>query len=100
MTKVKVYQADIGVRYKYCSYANAMSSLKREDYKLVYDGEIDLSGNVDNVAEYLFVLLNKEDLPDGYKGHSLSVSDIVVIEGQVLYCDTFGWRHLANDQWD
>lgn len=29
--------------------------------------------------------------PDDFKGHSLSTSDIVDLDGKLYYCDSFGW---------
>lgn len=32
--------------------------------------------------------------PEDFKGHSLSVSDIVVLGEKKFYCDSFGWKEL------
>lgn len=53
-------------------------------YKEVYNGQMDV-----NDAEDVFVKL-QWCKPQGYKGHSLSVSDLVQIDGgDLLFCDSF-----------
>ena len=32
--------------------------------------------------------------PNGYKGHSLSVSDIIQVDETYYYCDSFGFKKL------
>ena len=43
--------------------------------------------------EELFEICNCY-IPDDYEGHSMSVSDIVEIDGISWYCDVFGWKAL------
>lgn len=38
--------------------------------------------------------------PEGYTGHSLSVSDIVAADGRYYYCDGFGWTEVSFDPED
>jgi hypothetical protein len=33
--------------------------------------------------------------PKDFRGHSLSVSDIVQMEDEFYYCDSFGWKKIA-----
>lgn len=33
--------------------------------------------------------------PEGYKGHSVSMSDVVEMEGKYYYCDRYGWTEIA-----
>ena len=49
-------------------------------YTEVYNGQM----NVTN-AEQVFVLLQMPNKPKGYKGHSLSVSDLVQMDGKTLF---------------
>ena len=46
--------------------------------------------------EELFHLFNVGAKPEGYKGHSLSTSDIVELDGVLYYVDSFGWRELEG----
>lgn len=45
------------------------------------------------VLESLFEIFNLNH-PDDYEARSLSVSDIVVLEGKVYYCDSFSWKEV------
>lgn len=66
-------------------------------YDLIYDGELPVS-----TLEGVFALLNVGEKPEGYKGRSLSVSDVVeLIEGdksEFHYCDSFGWKMISFDK--
>ena len=46
-----------------------------------------------NALEELFKIFNIK-IPEDFKGHSLSVSDIVEIDGKNYYCDFVGWEEL------
>lgn len=58
------------------------------NYEKVYEGEFE-SGNL----EELFQIFNIHH-PEDFKGHSLSVSDVVIMEGVAYYCDSFGWEQI------
>lgn len=62
------------------------------EYKHVYTGEIEGDDPV-AMLEVLFTRFNVYH-PAGFKGHSLSVSDIVVLDGIKYYCDSFGWKTI------
>lgn len=59
------------------------------DYECIYDGLIEMNATLDDIFE--MCNLNH---PIGYLGHSLSVSDIVHINGKYYYCDSIGWKEL------
>lgn len=95
--KIKVYQINpeldrYGVLFR--NYEAAVSNAGRIDpsiYKTVFDGNVDAQD-----LEDVFAVLNFSQ-PVGYNGHSLSVSDIVEIEGGGHhYCDTFGFQELKD----
>ena len=72
------------------------------DYKLVYTGEIPVSGKgIQNDLDYLFMKFNT-DHPEDFKGHSLSVSDIVRIVGGehegYYFCDSFEFIKLEESE--
>ena len=62
---------------------------KKVDYKFVYDGTIE-DGETISVLERLFEKFNIAH-PEDFKGHSLSVGDIVVLDGVAYVCNSFGW---------
>jgi hypothetical protein len=95
--KIKVYQVNpdldrYGVLFR--NYEAAMGCAAQIDpsiYKTVFDGNVDAQD-----LEDVFAVLNFSQ-PVGYNGHSLSVSDIVEIEGGGHhYCDTFGFQELKD----
>ena len=93
MAKVKVYQLDIEHANKFMSYRFACThgGIHHKDYKIVFDGELPT-----NDLEGIFLILNSRH-PDGYNGHSLSVSDVITVEGLgTFYVDSFGFSELFD----
>ena len=101
--RIKVYQVESGLDskgVKFCSYDSAMklaSVIDPSIYECVFDGNLEASH-----LEYVFEALNCEH-PVGYRGHSLSVSDIVeVLESTdevdigCYYCDSIGFKELSD----
>ena len=69
----------------------------RNNYDLVYTGTLDGAGSADEKLESLFETFNA-NRPEDFKGHSLSVSDIVALKqaGAVSfhYCDSVGFSEV------
>ena len=66
-------------------------------YQAVYSGELEARS-----LEDVFYIFNMAH-PEGYKGRSMSVSDVVEVDqpvgGSVFYfCDTVGFRRIAFDK--
>lgn len=58
-------------------------------YELVFDGELDVKR-----LEDVFYIFNCQ-LPEGYRGRSMSVSDVVWMEGLgTFFCDSFGFKPI------
>lgn len=95
--KYKILQiADISK----CDYAFewwdwAKNKFNINDYKEVYEGELEGSSNY-AVLEKLFEIFNINH-PKDFRGHSLSVSDIVVLDGGYWYCDSHGWVDITDE---
>lgn len=64
------------------------------EYDPVYETSVDGSGLA--ALEDLFYRLNM-DHPAGYAARSLSMSDIVELDGGYWYCDAFGWEDITAD---
>ena len=62
-------------------------TLSLDSYKKVYKGETD--GDLDDIYHQFNV-----NHPADFKGHSLSTSDIVELDGRFFYCDSFGWEEV------
>ena len=79
---------------------------KKANYEAVYTARIpkeyDLKDKAvrEQVLEALFTLFNGDEQPKGFKGQSMSVSDIVALkqDGVVSYhyCDSHGFQDLPN----
>ena len=63
------------------------------NYDVVYQGVI--ARRKENVLEQLFRIFNMHK-PSDYLGRSMSVSDIVEVDGQMYYCDSGTWSPIFN----
>ncbi|MBC5744892.1 DUF3849 domain-containing protein [Lachnospiraceae bacterium MD308] len=65
------------------------------DYSLVYSGRLEKNDNLDTIYERFNI-----NHPEGYTGHSLSVSDVVVInrdgKASAHFVDSFGFTELPD----
>ena len=74
-------------------------SVERENYNLVYKEQFTGFSSVRDRLEELWECFNL-DHPDDFKGHSLSVSDIIAIKHNGIvtyhYCDSYDFVELPN----
>ena len=97
--RVRIYQIDTEkdtnrVKFMDYDYLKQHGGLNPAVYRCVYAGPI----NADSIED-VFRVLNQDECPGTYQGHSLSVSDIVedMDTGKCLFCDSFGWRDVDFD---
>jgi len=64
-----------------------------QDYKKVYEGEEEGEDNID-ILDKLFEKFNLAH-PDDFRGHSLSVSDVIILDDKMYYCDSIGWKEIC-----
>lgn len=91
MKKFEIYQVteDKEREFAFLGYDLLISKygkVEKSNYKKVYEGELDIS-NIDEIFEKFNI-----DIPADFTGHSLSVSDVVILDGNAYYCDRFGWQ--------
>lgn len=67
---------------------------KPENYELVYSGSLD-DFKDSNKLETIYTKFNL-DRPEDFKGHSLSVSDIIVLNNEANYVDTYGFVDVSD----
>jgi len=93
----KIYQTDPhDCDYTFEWWSWAKDSFNFKDYKLVYEANcIPSEDGPTATLEELFEVFNVER-PDNFKGHSLSVSDIVELDGHYYYCDNVGWTDITK----
>lgn len=75
---------------------NKTCGFNKHCYKKVYEGEIESLSILDALDD-LFRKFNLNH-PDDFHGHSMSVSDVVVLDGRMYYCDCFGWVDIETEQ--
>ena len=71
-------------------FAEKHGGVDSSTYRCVFDGSLDFSD-----IEEVYALCNAEH-PIGYYGHSLSVSDIVELDNTCHFCDSIGFKKLAD----
>lgn len=80
----------------------SQKTYNRDDYNVVYEGEEKVyTFNRTEFLEHVFEKFNIGVYPEDYKGHSLSVGDIVEVEtGEAYICAAMGWSRIdfAEDQ--
>ena len=76
-------------------YVMVNGGVNMDEYEPVYSGTIEsLLDSVPNMLESLFALFNCSH-PADYRGRSLSVSDIIVLEdGTTWFCDSVGFKQI------
>lgn len=67
---------------------------KPENYDLVYSGSLDDFEDT-NKLEAIYTKFNL-DRPEDFKGHSLSVSDIIVMNNEAHYVDSYGFVDVSD----
>lgn len=96
----KLYQMESNEKNHGKAFAryNEIDSIDLNDYKEV--ANIDIKDNMsdDDALEYVFTLGNtNQDLRDANpEMRSVSVSDIVELNGKYYYCDAFGWKEASE----
>lgn len=67
---------------------------KPENYDLIYTGSLD-DFEDSNKLEAIYTKFNL-DRPEDFKGHSLSVSDIIVMNNEAHYVDSYGFVDVSD----
>ncbi|MBQ6169659.1 MAG: hypothetical protein IJK30_06845, partial [Ruminococcus sp.] len=88
-----------GVRFEGLDRLKAEGvQLNKDDYELVYEGLVgEFRGNA--TLEGIFTQFNTNH-PEDFRGHSLSVSDVIVIsvdgKDTAYFCDSFGFTEMPE----
>lgn len=88
-------KSDVDIRMKFISYEELIKQFGQpepENYQIVFEGRVDT-----NDLEDLYEVFNTAH-PSGYRGHSLSMSDIVELYDELgssfHYVDRFGFQQI------
>ena len=97
-----IYQVPAGPEgrdFRYRSYEELQAAglaVDRKNYELVYTAPLDGKTTLENI----YRTFNTDDRPAGFRGHSLSVSDVVVInrggKEEAHYCDSIGFTPVPE----
>lgn len=98
--KYKILQLDYATPYRFEPWNRVkLNEFSLDDYSEVWHGEKDADTDINMLLEELFEEFNLRH-PFGYRGRSLSCSDIVVIDSdssmKYYYIDRFGFKDITN----
>lgn len=101
MANIRLYQIECDLDterdYKFQSLDNMLKrnngKVKEEIYRKVFEGEL----MVDDLST-IFTLFNVGEKPDGYSGHSMSLSDVVVVGKKAYYTDRYYFKDIKFDE--
>lgn len=96
--KVSVYQISNLISDKlfqgYASIISEFGGIKLSDYKKVYNcNHATMETSTTAILDEIFTRFNVGQ-PKDYKGRSISVSDIIVLDGVMYYVDKFGFKKV------
>lgn len=67
----------------------------KNSYHKVYEYKtVVVEESVEDLLENIFSVFNRGNYPEEYKGHSLSVGDIVELENVAYICANCGWNKV------
>lgn len=94
----KIYQMHIENNAKFMSLDFVKENnlpLALSDYENVYEGEVEVPEGKSNetVCDHIYMKFQGAK-PEGYKGHSISMSDVIELDGKFYYCDEYCWEEL------
>lgn len=85
-----------GKRFMRYEWTMAHGGINLDEYETVYTGQIEPAETAAETLEAIYVRFNTNH-PKDYAGRSLSVSDLVTLDGIGTYfCDSFGFRKLDD----
>ena len=97
-----IYQVPAGPEgrdFRYRSYEELQAAglaVDRKNYELVYTAPLDGKTTLEDI----YRTFNADDRPAGFRGHSLSVSDVVVVnrggKEEAHYCDSIGFTPVPE----
>lgn len=98
-----IYQVKASVPFSFMNwkYAKEHADWSFVPYRSVWHDTEEARDNMD-LVNYLWEVFNERH-PEGFRGHSMSVSDIVLVkdieanEKKYYYCDSFGWKDITNE---
>ena len=93
--KIKIYQINSERdtdRVKFMGFSRLKGDVDPGTYDEVFSGDVDCEN-----LEDVFARFNTDGHPL-HRGHSLSVSDVVLTENGAFFCDTIGFKEIDFDE--
>ena len=99
----EIFQTNVEQEFAFMNWRTATRhGWSFDHYRLVWSGTEEARDEID-MLEYLYEVFN-ERRPAEFKGHSLSIGDIVEVrlcdaadvKPIYYYCDTFGWADITK----
>ena len=82
----------------FMGYSNVMSTfggIALRDYTKVYScRHVTTETNTNTILDEIYARFNNSAHPNDYKGRSISVSDIICLDGVMYYVDKFGFKKI------
>lgn len=102
MIHFQILQANIntpdGAAIMFNNYDRIMKEGKKlslKAYNMVYEGEFEKNTSSKlPVTEQIYTMFNIAR-PKDFKGHSLSVSDIIIVNGTCFFCDSYCFKEIT-----
>ena len=95
MRKIKIYQAELNCKWVFFDYEFAQDNgFNMKWYKLVAEFDDEDSSDDLTILNRLWNIGNDGTLQQTFKMRSISVSDILEIDGKKYYVDTFGFKEV------
>lgn len=103
---LRILQLDIEKSHDiiYCDYNEIKDIFDLKKYSIVYEDKNFVHTNpltgkpfdesTTKLLDYIFTIFNVGCKPENYHGHSLSVSDIIELDGVMYYVDGFGFKKI------
>lgn len=96
--KIEIWQTDDHDRaFTGSEMANRLGIriVKDKSYKKVFDGEVDVDENDNAALENIFARFQGKK-PEGYSGRSVSVSDLITLDGKTYFTDDYGFKRMSK----
>lgn len=101
MKQIKVYQVSESAPNSHFLMFSSLDMVEHlelkvsiDNYKVVWEGQVEDKGDTMATLEDVYRMLNVGQKPEGYQGHSLSVSDIILMDGKYYYTDSYGFEEI------
>ena len=99
MIHIEIWNAKRDAEFKFMNFDYTDSKIDLTQYPKFYDKVYEYTTDEYKDLPPLRVLnrlYEKFNLyrPDDFRGHSMSVSDIITLDGVPYYCDSFGFKEI------